>query len=546
MARENPEAAREAAEAAWSANPGPQSDAYHSLADETFYGGQAGGGKTDLIIGLAITAHRRSLILRRINKDAVKLVERAEEIIGHRNGYNGQLQRWKLGKRLIEFGGCEQEGDKQRYKGDPHDLIAFDEGCDFLEAQFRFIIGWNRAADPGQRCRVLVTSNPPTTAAGLWVIKYWGAWLDPNHPNPALPGELRWYTTVNGVDTEVDGAGPHVIEGEREPVMARSRTYIPAALSDNPDLAATNYGSVLAALPDELRRAYRDGDWSVGQRDDDFQVIPTAWIEAAMQRWTDKVPRTGMTAMAVDVAPGGGDQRVICWRYDGWYAPFVAERVVDKTGRLTASEVVKHRRNHCPVVVDLGGGWGGDALIAMKDNGIEVVPFNGVQVSHGRTRDGKIKFRNKRAEATWKFREALDPSQEGGSIVALPPDTELKADLASYRWENTLNGILIEDKEKMRERLGRSPDKGDAAIMCLSEGARAVERMGRAGRNAMPIKANIGGRQLATVRRFVAIALEWLRGPAAWRRVEVLLARDQVDAVRRVNLMLRSAGYDVC
>jgi hypothetical protein len=47
--------------------------------------------------GLALTEHRRSLILRRINKDAVKLVERAEEIVGHRNGYNGQLQRWKLG-----------------------------------------------------------------------------------------------------------------------------------------------------------------------------------------------------------------------------------------------------------------------------------------------------------------------------------------------------------------------------------------------------------------------------------------------------------------
>ena len=517
LAREHPEEAREAVEAIWSANAGPQADGYHTLADETFYGGQAGGGKTDLGIGLAITAHRRSLILRRFNKDAVKLVERMEAIVGHRNGYNGQLQRWKFqdrsNTRLIEFGGCEQESDKQRYKGDPHDLIVFDEGSDFFESQYVFIIGWNRSADPAQRCRVVVTSNPPTTASGLWVIKRWAAWLDPNHPKPATQGELRWYTTVDGIDTEVDGPGPHDVGGEL--VMARSRTYIPAALSDNPDLDKRTvvlpdgtevvvpgvYHSVLAGLPEELRRAYRDGDWSVGQKDDDYQVIPTAWIEAAMQRWTDKVPRTGMTAMAVDVAPGGGDQRVICWRYDGWYAPFVAEKVVDKTGRLTASEVVKHRRNHCPVVVDLGGGWGGDALIAMKDNGIEVVAFNGVQASHGRTRDGKIKFRNKRAEATWKFREALDPSQEGGSVVALPGDAELKADLASYRWENTLNGILIEDKEKMRERLGRSPDKGDAAIMCLSEGARAVERMGRVGRNVIPLKANIGGRQLATVRR---------------------------------------------
>jgi hypothetical protein len=99
------------------------------------------------------------------------------------------------------------------------------------------------------------------------------------------------------------------------------------------------------------------------------------------------------------------------------------------------------------------------------------------------------------------MREALDPSQEGGSVVALPPDSELKADLASYRWENTIGGIKIEDKEHMRKRLGRSPDKGDAAIMCLSEGGRAAERLGRFGRNAMPATANTGGRAMASVRR---------------------------------------------
>lgn len=478
---------------AWVPNVGPQTEAYYTLADETFYGGQAGGGKTDLGIGLAVTAHRRSLILRRINKDAVKLVERMAEILGHRNGYNGQLQRWKSGHKLVEFGGCEQDDDKQRYKGDPHDLIVFDEGTDFLESQFRFIIGWNRSAVPGQRCRVLVTSNPPTTAAGLWVIKYWAAWLDPLHPNPAMPGELRWYTTINGVDTEVDGPGPHVIEGEPAPVTARSRTYIPAALSDNPDLAATNYASVLASLPEELRRAYRDGDWSVGQKDDDFQVIPTAWIEAAQQRWSSEPPKGyAMTAMAVDVAPSGGDQRVIAYRYGGWFGPLVAGKVEDKTGRLTAAEVVKHRRDRCPVVVDLGGGWGGDAVIALKDNGISVVAFNGVSASTARTRDGKLRFRNKRAEATWRLREALDPEQEGGSVVALPPDAELKADLASYKWELTTGGILLEDKAKTKTRLGRSPDKGDTVVMCLSEGDNAVRRMQAQRRNAMPTMANRG------------------------------------------------------
>jgi hypothetical protein len=56
----------------WVPNAGPQTEAYYSEADEIFYGGEAGGGKTDLGGGLALTEHQRSLIVRRINKDALK------------------------------------------------------------------------------------------------------------------------------------------------------------------------------------------------------------------------------------------------------------------------------------------------------------------------------------------------------------------------------------------------------------------------------------------------------------------------------------------
>ena len=183
------------------------------------------------------------------------------QILGHDSGYNGHLQRWRLGERQIDIAGCEQKSDKQRFKGDPHDLIVFGEGTDFLESQYRFIIGWNRSTDPKQRCRVIVASNPPTTPEGLWVVKSWSPWLDTTHPHPVKPGELRWFTTVAGEDREVDGPGPHMIDGEL--VHARSRTFIRATLSDNPDLARTNYASVLASLPEELRRAYRDGDFSL-------------------------------------------------------------------------------------------------------------------------------------------------------------------------------------------------------------------------------------------------------------------------------------------
>ena len=39
-----------------------------------------------------------------------------------------------------------------------------------------------------------------------------------------------------------------------------------------------------------------------------------------------------------------------------------------------------------------------------------------------KTKDGQIALANKRAEAWWKFPEALDPDQPDGSAIALPPD----------------------------------------------------------------------------------------------------------------------------
>jgi hypothetical protein len=472
---------------------GPQAEAYHCEADELFFGGSAGSSKTDLGLGLALTAHRRSLILRRVNKDALKLVERTAEIVGHREGYNGQLQRWKLGDRLIEFAGCEYEDDKQRFKGDPHDLIYFDEGTDFFYSQYRFIIGWNRSAVAGQRCRIVVGSNPPTTSEGLWVIKHWAPWLDPMHPKPALPGVLQWFTTApDGTDVQVDGPGPHFIGGEK--VTARSRTFIPGRLSDNPDLASTGYGAVLASLPEELRRAYRDGDFSAGLKDDAFQVIPTAWIEAAQKRWQDKPPRDTMTAIGLDVAQGGSSSTVAAPRYRGWYDKLTRRPGREcQLGTEVAAMVVQIRRDNCPVVVDCGGGWGAEAYGALRENGIPAVAYLGNKPSMATTREGNLKFYNKRAEDWWRFREELNPDQEFGSAIALPPDTSIKADLAAPRFEVTARGIKIEDKADIVKRLGRSIDDGDAIVMAMNEGAKAAAAERRRTRHGeRPARYGIG------------------------------------------------------
>lgn len=488
------EAMRATAHLPWVPNPGPQQDAIDTQADELFYGGQAGGGKTDLGIGLALTRHKRSLLLRRIRQDAVKIAERTSDILGHRDGFNSQLLTWKLENgRQLDFGGCEYEQDKQRYKGYRRDLIFFDELSDFLESQYTFIIGWNGTADPTQRFRLVGAGNPPTTAEGLWVVRRWGAWLDPSHHNPAKPGELRWYTTIEGKDTEVDGPGPHKIGGR--PVMARSRTFLPASLSDNIDLMKSGYAATLEALPEPYRTAYREGRFDVALNDDERQLIPTAWIREAQQRWTPEPPAVPMTCMGVDVAGGGPDNNVIAIRYDAWFAPLIVipgSKV--PIGTDVAGMILSKRRNGAMVVIDMGGGYGGSAFTHLRENGIEAVAFKGAEGSSRRTDDKRLGFVNKRSEAWWKLREGLDPSQHGGSPIALPDDPELVADLVAPHFEVTARGVKVENKDDIKERLGRSPDKGDALVMAWLEGQHGIALAARHSTNRKPQTQAVMGR----------------------------------------------------
>lgn len=457
----------------------PQTEAYFHHADEIYYGGEAGGGKTDLLVGLSLTSHNRSLVLRRTNKEAEKLVDRYTEIIGSRDGFNGQQNVWRYNGRIIDISGCQHEDDKQKHKGIPHDLKAFDEITDFSETQYTFIIGWNRSSDPGQRCRIVATGNPPTTAEGFWVIKRWAPWLDPTHPNPARSGEIRWFTSgEDGKDLEVDGPGPHLIGGEQ--VYAKSRTFIRARLSDNRYLGA-EYEATLSAMPEPYRSAYKHGRFDLAMKDQARQVIPTDWVRAAQKRWTPTpVPGVPMTAMGVDVARGGQAKTVIARRYDGWYAPLIVVPGSETPeGTDVAGLVVANRKNNAQIIIDMGGGYGGAPLEHLKANiGSKYVTGHvGSSTGLGRTHDRQMGFANNRSRIWWEFREALDPAS---SFIALPDDPELVADLTAPTFEVTGGKIKVEskgysvDKPGIEKRLGRSVDKGDAVVMAWSEGDKAL------------------------------------------------------------------------
>lgn len=461
----------------WVPQAGPQTEAVESLADITFYGGQAGGGKTDLIIGLALTKHQRSQIFRREGTQLVGIEERMlDEILGSRAGYNGQdgILRWN--GKVIELCAVKDEASKKKYQGRPSDLKAFDEITHFLESQFRFLIGWLRSNDPNQRCRVVCAGNPPTDSDGEWVIRFWGPWLDPTHPNPAKSGELRWfYVDAEGNDCETPGPAPVMVKGK--PVKPKSRTFIRSTLEDNLFYAMGDYRATLASLPEPLRSQMAEGNFNAGRTDPVWQLIPTEWIKAAQARWTDKADKGPMTALGFDPARGGMDKSSAARRHGTWFDRIVTiPGVVTNDGPKAAGFIAPLVRNGAPIAMDAIG-IGTSAYDFLKGLNLRVVPVVASEGSSGRDATGNLRFKNKRAEMYWRLREALDPAAE--KPIALPPDQELLSDLASVRFKvvqmgQDLAGIQIRDKDEIREALGRSPDKGDAVAMTFVDGLPAA------------------------------------------------------------------------
>ena len=494
--------------ARWQPNPGPQHAAYYSEADELLFGGEPGGGKSQLCLGLAFQAHQRSLVMRRKYGDLDRLIEDALAINGSRNGFNGSPPpKLRLSStQVIDFGAAQYVGDEQGWMGKGHDLLAIDEATHFAEMQIRFLMGWVRSEDPNQRTRVVMATNPPLRPEGLWVIKMFAPWLDTKYPRPAKPGELRWYISdADGIDQWVDGPGTYQLADGRS-VQAKSRTYIPSAIEDNPFYVHSNYRKQIDAMP-EPYRSLLTGGFKTKFQDAPYQVIPTAWIHAAIDRWTPRPPEgIPMCAIGFDASGGGAGPAVIAMRHGGWYAPFVElpgkDIPIDRAGHFCAGQIVSFRQNNAIVGIDLGGGYGSSTYERLKENEVEVQGYKGAEASVRRTRDGLMGFRNRRSELYWRFREGLDPSQPGGSTIALPDDPLLIADLAAQaQVAHEDKVITLESKEDVTKRLGRSTDRGDAAVIAWAVGPNYVpgsialerfNRYGEHGRSRMRPQVQLG------------------------------------------------------
>jgi hypothetical protein len=107
-----------------------------------------------------------------------------------------------------------------------------------------------------------------------------------------------------------------------------------------------------------------------------------------------------------------------------------------------------------------GVGFGFLSDIRRRIPGVAVMPF----VAAGRAVD-HVQFENRRAEAHWNMRDRL--RRRDIDFFQMQHADETVAQLSSIRYRIKKGRIIVEPKEEVRKRIGRSPDDSDALLLAV-------------------------------------------------------------------------------
>ena len=217
--------------------------------EEAFYGGAAGGGKSDALLMAALqyvdTPGYAALLLRRTFKALTlpeALLDRARFWLGGTDAHwQGDSTAWVFpsGAKLV-FGYLEADKDVEQYQSAAFQFIGFDELTQFSEYQYRYM---------HSRARRLVNTNVPIRIRGA--------------SNPGSIGH-EWVKQR------------FIVEGLKE-----GRPFIPATLDDNPHLDRGTYTKSLNNLDPVTRQQLLNGDWSARQAGSKFKREWFEIVEAA-------------------------------------------------------------------------------------------------------------------------------------------------------------------------------------------------------------------------------------------------------------------------
>lgn len=279
---------------AWRSQEGPQKEAIRKpWVDELLYGGAAGGGKSDFLLGdfgqdvpTAGGPGWHGVLFRRTYPQLEEIIKRSLDLYPQWFDPKQQgLVKWLSGDKTWKWANgsslklrfLENEEDWMEYQGHSYGWIGYDElttwptPTNYLRMKARL-----RSADPNVKYRRIRCTANPGGPGHSWVKNYFG--ID-RYPRG---GELLDPT---------DGSG-------------MSRMFIASRVQDNKILLASDPGYInrLRSLGSpELVRAWLEGDWSVvqGAYFPEFDTskhviapfeIPLAWTRLRCADWGSAAP----------------------------------------------------------------------------------------------------------------------------------------------------------------------------------------------------------------------------------------------------------------
>ena len=188
-------------------------------------------------------------------------------------------------------------------------------------------------------------------------------------------------------------------------------------------------------------------------------LIPISWIERAEGREVEYPFKSIKKFIVWDVADGGDDLHVI----KAWHNTTEVDSVEIRGKKVEEVEPYVWRLlrkiDGNAIVVDADGvGRVAVGLLEQSaSKGVSIIPFEG---SSKEVRE-KNMFQNRRHEAHWAMREFFEKDMISISRIA-----EQREELASIKLVDHSKGfIAVEKKKDLKDRLGRSPDRGDCIMM---------------------------------------------------------------------------------
>lgn len=252
---------------------GPQTAFMSCPADIVIFGGAPGGGKSNALLREAArwigVPHYAGVLFRRTSTDLKKAGglwdkgSRMYRTLGARVREGADLDaRWPNGA-CIQFRGIEHEKDVEEWQGTELDFVGMDEGDQFSEYQFWYLISRLRGTS-GIKSYIRVTVNPNPDS---WVRGLIAWWIGPDgRAIPERDGAIRWLCRV-GDDIKHFASASECQAyldaiGDRDS-QPHSLTFIHSSMSDNPALMAADPGyRGRLAMQDAVTRArLLDENW---------------------------------------------------------------------------------------------------------------------------------------------------------------------------------------------------------------------------------------------------------------------------------------------